>query len=134
MKGAVPGNRTCNGNRICKLPNANRDMLPTALSRPAHTLEQCKIIYIFLPLFLILLRMILNMPFSSLVSLILSRVIRKPAFCIRKNKGAYQLCCYHTSDQRLCFPNTRILQSLNFLNSKFQTSSHLLWLYSLVCV
>ena len=29
---------------------------------------------------------------------------------------------------------TRILQSLCFLNSKFQASSHLLWLYSPVCV
>ena len=29
---------------------------------------------------------------------------------------------------------TRILQSLYFLNPKFQGSSHLLWLYSLVCV
>ena len=29
---------------------------------------------------------------------------------------------------------TRILQSLYFLNPKFQASSHLLWLYSPVCV
>ena len=29
---------------------------------------------------------------------------------------------------------TRIKQSLYFLNPKFQASSHLLWLYSLVCV
>ena len=29
---------------------------------------------------------------------------------------------------------TRIVQSLYFLNPKFQASSHLLWLYSLVCV
>ena len=29
---------------------------------------------------------------------------------------------------------TRIVQSLCFLNPKFQASSHLLWLYSLVCV
>ena len=28
----------------------------------------------------------------------------------------------------------RILQSLYYLNPKFQASSHLLWLYSLVCV
>ena len=32
------------------------------------------------------------------------------------------------------FPATRIVQSLYFLNSKFQASRHLLWLYSLVCV
>ena len=30
--------------------------------------------------------------------------------------------------------NTRIVQSLYFLNPKFQASSHLLWLYSPVCV
>ena len=29
---------------------------------------------------------------------------------------------------------TRIVQSLYFLNPKFQASRHLLWLYSLVCV
>ena len=29
---------------------------------------------------------------------------------------------------------SRIVQSLYFLNPKFQASSHLLWLYSLVCV
>ena len=29
---------------------------------------------------------------------------------------------------------TRIVQSLYYLNPKFQASSHLLWLYSLVCV
>ena len=29
---------------------------------------------------------------------------------------------------------TRIVQSLYFLNPKFQASSHLVWLYSLVCV
>ena len=29
---------------------------------------------------------------------------------------------------------TRIVQSLFYLNTKFQASSHLLWLYSLVCV
>ena len=29
---------------------------------------------------------------------------------------------------------TRIVQSLYFLNPKFQASSHLLWLYSLVCI
>ena len=29
---------------------------------------------------------------------------------------------------------TRIVQSLYFLNTKFQASSHLVWSYSLVCV
>ena len=53
----------------------------------------------------------------------ISHVMRKPRFCICKNKDA---------DQRLCFHY--IVQSLCFLNPKFQASSHLLYLYSLVCV
>ena len=51
--------------------------------------------------------------------------MRKPAFSICKNKDADQL--------RGGFA-TRIVQSLYFLNLKFQASSHLVWLYSLVCV
>ena len=31
------------------------------------------------------------------------RVTRKPAFCIRKNKGADQLHSNHTTDQHLCY-------------------------------
>ena len=52
----------------------------------------------------------------------MSRVMRKPAFCICENK-----------DQRLCF-RSQIVQSLYFLNPRFHASSHLLWLYSPVCV
>ena len=63
----------------------------------------------------------------------MSRVVRKPAFCIFENKDADQLRGNREADQRLCFRNT-IVQSLYFLNPKFQASSHLLWLYSLVCV
>ena len=44
---------------------------------------------------------------------VMSHVMRKPAFCICKNKDADQLY---------------------FLNPKFQASNHLLWLYSQVCV
>ena len=44
--------------------------------------------------------------------------MRKPAFC--------------TADQRLCF--RYIVKFQFFLNLKFQASSHLLWLYSPVCV
>ena len=29
--------------------------------------------------------------------------MRKPAFCIRENKGADQLCDNRTADQQLCF-------------------------------
>ena len=59
--------------------------------------------------------------------------MRKPAFCIDENKDADQLRGNREADQRLFFA-TRILQSLFFLNPKFQTSSHLLWLHSPVCV
>ena len=66
----------------------------------------------------------------------MSRVIRKPTFCICENKGADQLCSNGdcAADQCLCF---RYIDSttLYFLNLKFQASWHLLhWLYSPVCV
>ena len=38
------------------------------------------------------------------------------------------------ADQRLCFRYTESTISLYYLNPKFQASSHLLWLYSPVCV
>ena len=63
----------------------------------------------------------------------MSRVLGKPAFCICDNKDADQLRGNREADQRLCFA-TWIEQSLYFLNPKFQASSHLLWLYSLVFV
>ena len=44
--------------------------------------------------------------------------MRKPVFCICKNKVADQLRGNHTM----------IVQSLYFLNAKFQASNHLLWL------
>ena len=39
---------------------------------------------------------------------------------------------YREADQHLCFPY--IVQSLYFLHTKFQASSHLVWLYSRFCV
>ena len=36
----------------------------------------------------------------------MSRVVRKPAFCICENKGADQLCGKREADQRLCFRYT----------------------------
>ena len=59
--------------------------------------------------------------------------MRKPAFCICENKDADQRRGNREADQCLCFRYTDV-QSLYYLNSKFQASSHLLWLYSPVCV
>ena len=59
--------------------------------------------------------------------------MRKPAFCIWEIKDADQLRGNREADQRLCFA-TRTVQSLYFLNLKFQASSHLLWPHSPVCV
>ena len=58
--------------------------------------------------------------------------MRKPAFCICENKDADQLRGNRKADQRLCFRYTD--SRIFFLNPKFQASSHLLWLYSPVCV
>ena len=63
----------------------------------------------------------------------LSHVMRKPAFYICQNKGADQLWGYRAAHQRLVF-TTKVVQLLYFLSPKFQASSHLLWLYSPVCV
>ena len=55
-------------------------------------------------------------------------VVRKPDFCIIMHKKK-------DADQITAFVFTiRIVQSLYFLNPKLQASSHLLWLYSPVCV
>ena len=75
----------------------------------------------------------------------MSLVVRKPAFCICEYQDADQLRGNRQADQPLCFRYTdstipfatlsdTVVQSLYFLNSKFQAFSHLLWLYSLVCV
>ena len=63
----------------------------------------------------------------------MSRVMKKTIFCICENKDADQLRGNREADQRLCFA-TRIVQSLYFLYTKFQASSHRMWLYSPVCV
>ena len=59
--------------------------------------------------------------------------MRKSAFCICENKDADQLRGNPEADHALVF-TTWIIQSLYFLNSKFQASSYLLWLDSPVCV
>ena len=63
----------------------------------------------------------------------ISHLMRKPTICICENKDADQLRGNREADQRLCFA-TRIVQFLFFLNPKFPVSSHLLCLYSPVCV
>ena len=51
-----------------------------------------------------------NSDISTLISLLprryMSRVMRKPTFCICENKDADQLRSNCTADQRLCFPYT----------------------------
>ena len=59
-------------------------------------------------------------------------IVGKLAFCVFQNKGTCQLYNNHASYQHLSF--RYIVQSLYFLNLKFQASSYLQWLYSLVCV
>ena len=59
--------------------------------------------------------------------------MRKPDFCMCKNKDADQLCGNREADQRLCFRYKDSTIPLLPNNPKFQASSHLLWLYSSVC-
>ena len=61
----------------------------------------------------------------------MSRLMRKPAFCICENKDADQLRGNRETDQCLCF---RYMDSTIPLLSKSEISSRLLWLDSLVCV
>ena len=66
----------------------------------------------------------------------LSCLMRKPTICICKNKDADQLrgnCKAAKLISAFVFA-TRIVHFLFFLNPKFQASSLLLWLYSLICV
>ena len=59
--------------------------------------------------------------------------MRKLAFYICKNKGADQLQGTVQLINAFVFGTQRV-QSLYFLNPKFQASSHLQWLDSQVCV
>ena len=65
--------------------------------------------------------------------------MRKLEFCLSENKGADQLyskisCAVSAHLISALVFATRIVQVLLFLNQKFQASSHLLWLYSPLCV
>ena len=64
----------------------------------------------------------------------MSPVMRRYDFCIYEQKA--QISCTVTAQliSALVFAAYVIIQSLYFLNPKFQASSHLMWLYSLVCV
>ena len=53
----------------------------------------------------------------------MSHIMRKTAFCICENKDIDQLR-----------GTTKLIQSLYLLHTKCPASSHLMWLYSLVCV
>ena len=65
----------------------------------------------------------------------MSCIMRKPALCICKNKDTDQLPSYAKLINAFVFA-TQIVQSLYFLNPKFQASSYmyLLLLHSMVCV
>ena len=63
----------------------------------------------------------------------MSCVMRKPNFCKCENKDTDQLRDNPEADQRLCFRYTDSTIPLLF-KSEIQASSHLLSLYSLVCV
>ena len=65
----------------------------------------------------------------------LSRVMRKPFFAYAKTKRQIRFAVTVTAKLISAFVfATRIVQSLYFLNPKFQASSYLLWLYSPVCI
>ena len=57
--------------------------------------------------------------------------MRKPAIAYAKTRTQISFAVTAKLISAFVFA-TRIVQSLYFLNSKFQASSHLLWLYSLV--
>ena len=59
----------------------------------------------------------------------MSRVMRKPDFCLCKNKSADQLCSNCTADQRLClrYTDSTIPRTIPLLSkSKISSFSHLL--------
>ena len=59
--------------------------------------------------------------------------MRKPDFCLCKNKGEISFTLTAKLINAFVFA-TRIVQFLYFLNPEFPASSHLLCLYSSVCV
>ena len=61
----------------------------------------------------------------------MSRLVRKPTFCMCENKDADQLRGYN---QRLCFQYLDSTMPLLPKYINFKASSHLQYMYSLVCV
>ena len=59
--------------------------------------------------------------------------MRKPAFAYAKTKAQISFAITAKLISAFVFA-TRVEKSLYFLNTKFQASSHLLWMYSPVCV
>ena len=64
----------------------------------------------------------------------MSRIVRKPDFCLGENKGADQLRGNTAKLISAFVFATRIVQFLFYLNPKFQASSSFLSLYRPVCV
>ena len=71
--------------------------------------------------------------FNSRDEIYLGRPMRKPDFCCAKTKAQISFAVTAKLISAFVFA-TQIVQSLFFLNPKFQASSHLLRLYSLFCV
>ena len=61
----------------------------------------------------------------------MSRVIRKPGFCIFENKGADQLCSHQLIN---AFVLAKWIVQFLFLNPEFQASILFVWLHKQVCV
>ena len=78
-----------------------------------------------------------NFQYQLYINHYMSLVMRKPAFCIciayAKTKTQISFAVTAKLISAFVFA-TWIVQSLYFLNPKFQASSHLMWLYSLVCI
>ena len=76
--------------------------------------------------------------FIKIVNAYMSQVMRKPfffAYAKTKTQISFAISFAVTAKLISAFVfATQIVQSLYFQNTKFQASSHLLWLYSLVCV
>ena len=63
----------------------------------------------------------------------MSHITRKPNFGLCENKAQISSAVTAQLISAFVFA-TRLVQCLFFLNTKFQVSSHLLWLYRPVCV